>query len=198
MNDDNQALCEVIRELLESAVEPCSEYELIQQLNDRGWTLPTKADDTLQIFNSHFLVFNALYQLQTEYWQHQRFLQISALAVVLHDKAVSEESSQQLSEFSADQALREYYLDWSNLELVTEDSVSDLLDQFWQRFVKAEDEVKALGVLALEPPITFLEVKQRYRSLAMLHHPDRGGDVEQFQLLNWAFGVMQKCLHGDR
>jgi curved DNA-binding protein CbpA len=37
------------------------------------------------------------------------------------------------------------------------------------------------------PPVTPDQVKQRYRMLAMRHHPDRGGDAAAFVLVNDAY-----------
>ncbi len=34
------------------------------------------------------------------------------------------------------------------------------------------------------------EIKQAYRKLAMQHHPDRGGDAEQFQKIQQAYGIL--------
>ncbi|MGH1486997.1 MAG: DNA-J related domain-containing protein [Cellvibrionaceae bacterium] len=204
-----QHFIEAIRCIIEVSIEPISEYQLIQRLNEQGWTLSTNAADSLSLFNSHFVVFNALYQLQTEYWEERRYLEISALAIQLHavlsqaspDSTEAERfgtESQALSasymstSYSDDQSLRDYYLDMSNLENATEESVNDLLSQFWQRFMDNDDSSTAFAVFSLQPPVTYTEVKQRYRSLAMEHHPDRGGNEADFQQVNWAFGVLQR------
>jgi DnaJ-class molecular chaperone len=41
--------------------------------------------------------------------------------------------------------------------------------------------------LGLSPSATKLEVKQAWRKLCMIHHPDRGGTDQQFQELTVAF-----------
>ena len=46
---------------------------------------------------------------------------------------------------------------------------------------------KCLTVLGLLPPVTAEDVKQAYLAKAMTMHPDRGGDPEQFILLQKAF-----------
>lgn len=201
-----QTLIDGIQCLIEAANEPLSEYQLIQQLNEQGWSLSTDASNSLALFTSHFLVFNALYQLQTHYWNSQTgYLTISALHIRFHafsentelDKRIADKN---LQNYSGDAALRDYYLDLSHLEQATDDSVDALLTQFWEKFIASGDQGhdeqnKALAIFSLEPPVTISVVKQRYRQLAMKYHPDRGGKVETFQELNWAFGVLQRVSH---
>ena len=188
----NDQLVDAVRCILDVAAQPLSEYQLIQQLNEQGWSLSTSAIDTLALYTTHFLVYSTLYHLQAEYWQENRFLEISALSIRVHEPAVDDVLSKTLVDYSNDQSLREYYLNSDNLNSATEASVNELLQQFWTRFVSSDDSSKAFEVLAIEPSATFSEVKQRYRMLAMEHHPDRGGSDEDFQAINWAFGVLQR------
>ena len=193
MSFDNP-LSDPLATILESAQAPVSEYQLIQLLNQQGCSLSTSATDTVALFRSHFLVYNALYQLQDRYWQQQqRLLRISALAIELQSPQTSANNNQRaLSDYSNDQALRAYYLDISQLEHATDASVQALLDSFWQRYVSNDEVTEALATLALSPEATYQDVKQQYRRLAMQHHPDRGGKADQFQAINQAFGVLQR------
>lgn len=45
-------------------------------------------------------------------------------------------------------------------------------------------------VLGVDENATADEIKQAYRKLAMQHHPDRGGDAEQFQKIQQAYSVL--------
>lgn len=45
----------------------------------------------------------------------------------------------------------------------------------------------AYAVLGLPATASFEEVNRRYRNLAMIFHPDRGGYVEAMRLLNLAY-----------
>lgn len=44
--------------------------------------------------------------------------------------------------------------------------------------------------LKLSADCTFDDIKQQYRILAMTHHPDKGGDVEKFQKIKFAYEVL--------
>jgi DnaJ-class molecular chaperone len=45
-------------------------------------------------------------------------------------------------------------------------------------------------VLAIEPSATADEIKQAFRKLASLHHPDKGGDTAKFQSIQAAYAVL--------
>jgi len=193
----NEALYDAVQCIIDIANEPLSEYQLIQILKQQGWDLSTNAADSLELFTSHFLIFNALYHLQKYYWEKQeRYLEISALSISLHKKVKKntgvESKNTWLNSYTEEAALRDYYLDLSQLESATEDSVNKFLSQFWERYIATDESSEALDLFSLEHPATAKEVKQRYRSLAMEHHPDRGGDPQVFQKVNRAFGVLQR------
>ena len=44
--------------------------------------------------------------------------------------------------------------------------------------------------LGLPRNCTFDEIKQQYRHLAGIHHPDRGGDAEKFKRIKFAYEVL--------
>jgi curved DNA-binding protein CbpA len=44
--------------------------------------------------------------------------------------------------------------------------------------------------LGLNPNCSQDEIKQQYRTLAHLHHPDRGGDAERFKRINLAYEIL--------
>lgn len=193
---NDAALLDAVQCIIDIASEPLSEYQLIKILNQQGWELSTNATDSLTLFTSHFLVFNALYRLQVEYWKkQQRYLAISVLSIFLHPKIEDNDrygNNTSLVSYTADTELREYYLDASQLEVATEESVNSMLNQFWERYIATDESSEALQFFSLKHPVTQQEIKKRYRTLAMEHHPDRGGKPEIFQKVNWAFGVLQR------
>jgi len=46
-------------------------------------------------------------------------------------------------------------------------------------------------ILGVQPSATDAEIKQAYRKLAMKHHPDRGGDEEQFKKISDAYNLIK-------
>jgi len=44
--------------------------------------------------------------------------------------------------------------------------------------------------LGLSSSATYEEIKQRYKSLAQVHHPDRGGDEEKFKQIKFAYVIL--------
>ncbi len=196
LNNKHQQLIDAVRCLLEINNYSLSEYQLLQLLKEQGWELPTHANDSVALFTSHFLLFNALYQLQDEYWALNQYLEVSALKIQLHSASnINHSDNTTMSAsllYSNDRSLREYYLDLSQLESATEESVNHLLNQFWGKYLAMDEKVEALDVLSLPVTTSYQEIKKTYRRLAMLHHPDRGGDADKFQAINRAFGVLQR------
>jgi hypothetical protein len=202
-------LIEPIQCIVEAATAPLSEYELISQLQEQEWLTRIDSANTVSLYSAHFLVYNALFQLHAYYLERQQYLTISALTISLngennvdvnHDgteiesRNVDADSRYNQADITS---LRDYYLDWNHLESATQESVEGLLKGFWDRFVSDDDYTNALTALELLNDgqiIDYQQVKVAYQRLAMKHHPDRGGDVEQFQRINWAFGVLRRAL----
>lgn len=61
----------------------------------------------------------------------------------------------------------------------------------------ARAAIKALAVLDLDPPVTIVEIKARYKELVKRHHPDRhGGDKaaeEMLKRINVAYHVLKSA-----
>lgn len=176
-----------------------SEYELIQQLQAQGWVAPIDSSDTLSLYSTHFVVYNALYRLQKRYQSAQKYLRISALDIGVIDVASNTVTGAQPTSYSIDQGyhersaeLQRFYLDWTNLDAATQQSVNCLLDSFWSRYVEEDELLKAFEVLNIGASSNYNECKQAYRKLAMQYHPDRGGSDARFQDIQQAFATLQR------
>ncbi len=185
-------LAEQLLELLREAPDGCSEYLLIQQLKSRHSThIPHLAlTDKLVLFRTHFLLFNALYQLRERLWNEKTaHLLISPLRVQLQpyqagNLALSEHDS-----------LRDYYLDLRNLRETSEDDVEKLLTSFWKRMQGGDEKRAALELFELEEsnePLNLGIIKRRYRQLVSQHHPDRGGSTARLQSINRAMEILER------
>lgn len=178
-----------IQQVLAEHPEGISEFDLLKQLEQQGDDLPTRRmADSLSLFQSHFLLFHALYRLRDVLHAGQRHgITIDCLNIRLTPYG---ETDTVLP--TTHDPLREYYLDLANLDETGEAEVEALLTQFWLRYAANDARAEALAVLELQDPVEPAEIKLRYRQLAMQHHPDRGGDKEQLQAINAAMAVLVK------
>ena len=175
--------------LLHQQPEGITEYLVIQSLEKhRGFSQITD-DDQLAIFQKHFMVMNALYQLQKQLMEEEQlFLDISPLKIQLisskdqsNDKALAE---------SDETRLNEYYLDWSNFENTDKKEVENLLNSFWKLYISADDRLAALAILELKEDACSHTIGQHYRKLAAIHHPDKGGDQATFIRIRQAYETL--------
>lgn len=188
-------LLDTLQLVLEAHPQGLNEHALIKALGDVGVIEVTTQtfSDTMMLFRTHFLVYNALYELKDELIRNAHWiLEISAVNIKLHPY---EFGHQLLSEKDP---MRDYYLDLSALQETTEEELDDMLRNFWKKIdIEEEKQVarglssRALKCLDLEEPITFAEIKKQYRKLAMQHHPDRGGDPAKIQEINEAMEVLK-------
>ena len=141
--------------------EGVTEYTLISVLKKPPYAVfdEEALRDPLMLFKTHFILFNALYQLRSK-WLKDGVgkLDIHTLNIRLDSAAVagSAESKQELTpeptlaseEESATtenahnlgphDALASYYLDWNNFEQTDEEDVEALLASFWSTMGKAQ------------------------------------------------------------
>ncbi|MGS2716540.1 DNA-J related domain-containing protein [Eionea flava] len=192
-------LIDPIESILDAQKTTLSEYALMQQLQAQGWLASIDASDTLSLYSTHFLIYNALYQLRNHYSQSQQYLRISALDIGLTDTNSDTVSLRSEVSYSIDQGyheasseLQDYYLDWANVDSATRESVDGLLDSFWSRYVEEDELSTALDMLGVIKQASYVECKRAYRKLAMRHHPDRGGSEQQFQNIQRAFSTIQR------
>lgn len=188
---DHNPLVIPILDLLRSQRGTLSEHEIITHLRSGLDALPGMASSPqLALFQTHFLVMNALYQLQGELIHEGYYLRITPLAIGL--EVIRGSGSRALGEAS-DQPLSDYYLDWSNLENTGEQDVENLLAGFWQRFLAGDGQQEALTVLDLPADADWVAIQKRYRVLVAEAHPDRGGDARRFMQIREAYEVLSRC-----
>jgi len=187
-------LMAALRQQLHTAGQQVSEHALIVQLADKGLLPQTFNHDKLTLFQTHFLLFNALYRFSDELAARQLTLDIGLLDITV--RPLEAGAGGAVVDADGRASIREYYLDWSNFANASEASVSELLENFWQDFGHvsvADSEVKAaLAQLQLCEPVTWADIKYRYRRLAMREHPDRGGSNARLQALHEAMAVLAR------
>ena len=171
-----------------------SEFELIQKLEAEGQP-GFNADclkGNLSLFQTHFFLFHSLYLLKEQLVldkdpKNNFHLEISPMCIQLTPQKNNPGSS-----ITSHDPLRDYYLDLNNQKDVNETEVNNLLTRFWERFISNDERRDALEELELQDPVDWSTIKKQHRRLAMLHHPDRGGDEERLQAINIAMEVLAK------
>lgn len=180
-----------------------SEYSLIAKLQRPPFSLFDKAAlrDPLILFQTHFVVFHALYQVRDR-WRERSVGELAIhtlrieLTAPLGDTSLPEETD----------PLRSYYLNWDNFNDTGKDDVDALLNEFWQRVgggftAVSQNEIdNAKHELGLDKdtPLDLTGVKRQYRKLVHVHHPDKGGDEGKAKRLVHAFSLLSAHLREAR
>jgi hypothetical protein len=180
-----------IHEVLKIETQGLSEYELIDRLAKQDHIIKRDAlKDVLGLFRTHFLVMNALYQLQQQLLSNQRYLYISAQFIQMTTASDSAANNSIIQD--SDNRLRSYYLDLKNLTETREQDVTRLLDEFWSRYLDLDERAQCLARLGLDEGAGWREIQQQYRRLAGSTHPDKGGDSESFIEIREAYRVLAR------
>lgn len=190
--------------ILKQTPEGLSLFALIKALStdDIGLFDSQSLKDSVTLFQTNFVIMNALYRLDqslqneqlkneplktSKQTTHQQRIEIHALNIKLHRFNISNEqntlfqaiSDQTTAFIQEQQALASYYLDWHNFDQ-TEQNINELLNSFWDRLILEEHQPQDLALLGLTSPVTRADIKQSHRKLSQQHHPDKGGDPEIF------------------
>ena len=178
-----------ILSILEKSDKGISEFELLRILEREAPIFDELGDEPdLRLFRKHYLIMNALYQLQTKLWQEDEVrLYISPLQIHLEAIAEVEESHSSELEDGVEAKLAAYYLDWDEYDNTDAEDVAALLKGFYHKLFNQDDTKKALEVLGIPENPTKSEIKRAYRQLVRKAHPDRGGDAKKFIALRKAY-----------
>lgn len=181
-----------IRRLLSEGNRSFSEHELIKCLQAESAFPALAGTARLALFQTHFLVMNALYQLQEQLAGERIHLHISPLAICLQSH--SEENEGALAQVNSQVALKKYYGDWSHFQSTDEQDVDGLLSGFWQHYLAQDKQSDAYQTLLLEPDSGWEQIKKAYRRMAAECHPDRGGDATEFMRVREAYEVLVRTV----
>ena len=112
-----------VLEILSEADAAITEHQLMKMLEQDDEHFSELAESqNLALFQKHFLIMNALYQLQKQLLDENVYLHISPLAIYIQPAKV--ESVQSLPELNCDEHLRSYYTEWKNFQQASEYHVS--------------------------------------------------------------------------
>lgn len=185
-------MLESILEILQQNPNGLSEYQLLQILREQRLQPFASSDlqNPLSLFQTHFLLFNQLYRLRDKLHQQQQYsLEIHSLNIRLLPWVPGSQ------DLALSDPLRDYYLDSSQLESTDAARVEEMLATSRLRLLRQDEAVQALTVLGFTDLLTTppaRSIRSHYRQLAALHHPDRGGDIEQAQAINRAYALLKE------
>ena len=185
---DKKRVSTILLDILTAYPGGIKEYEFIKILQKNKVSPFAESDlgDELDLFQSHFLLFHLLYTLRDRLHQEQQGdIEIHCLGIVLRPWQQSVERVPEIHD-----PMRVYYLNLDNMEGLQKESVIAMLDDFWQQFARWDGRADALLALGLREPVNKDEIKHRYRKLAFEHHPDHGGDPEQFRRVKQAADIL--------
>ncbi len=186
-------LLEPILSILLTAPEGISEYDLTIRLKAETKLISKDHADNFTMFQTHFMLMNALYQLRESVIAEQKRLTISALSIKLEAIPQRETGTLPSLDEDVEKKLSTYYLDLDNLKTTTEEDVNELLNGFWGRFYAIEEQAEALDCLGLATGAAWAEIQQAYRQLAAQHHPDKGGQEARFIEVRGAYEALKRC-----
>ena len=171
-----------------------TEHQLIKQLKHQQHPFFVDADlnDPLSLFRTHFVLFNALYQLRDQLRTNTLDLHISALLIRLGNYASSPDIAR--TAIQNNDPLRAYYLDLSHLQVTDRSAAEALLYGTLHSLNPPAQVQEALAELGIEQPLHSLSAKDlrlHYRQLVSTHHPDRGGCTQRLQRINQAMDMIR-------
>ena len=79
----------------------------------------------------------------------------------------------------------------SGFLVFSEETVSQLLESFWVKFNAFEEKDLAFVTLGLASDSEWEHVNETYRAKASQHHPDRGGDHDEFIKIRQAYEILK-------
>lgn len=189
LEDDFEILPALLFELLSRQEQGFKEYDLLKRLSLEGLSgFEGSLDDELIMFRQHFLLFHLLYRLRDQLIADQTHdLHIHCLDIRLMPYRVRERGEQALQ---VEDPLRAYYLDWNNCRDTNRQDVIDMIRGFHIHATTRHDRERAWDLFGLPVNAGRRVVKKRFRELVRRHHPDFGGDAEQFRRVMHAARIL--------
>lgn len=184
--------------LLERYPEGKSEYDYFTLLQTEPFAVfrHDALSEPLRLFQSHFILFHALYQLRAQFRSEQSFdIVISATSIKKVPLQIGDGELDHIDE------LQSYYLDWQNFAQTEQKDVEALLDDFWSKmsggdahsFSKTEISA-AYQAFDLPYNSDLKLVKARYYHQLHSHHPDKGGEHIKAQFFEHHYRLLKSYL----
>lgn len=166
-----------------------SEFDLIKKLQEDGCMEEFSFRDTQKMFENHFLLYHCLYELRDDLlFNKEGVINITSISINLEKYFPADQSITEKDQ------LADYYKNIANIKDGDASTLTNLLDQFWDKYDKSDKLTWALKILDLPLEATANDVRKRYRCLAKIHHPDRGSKDGRFKEINRAMNILKEFL----
>lgn len=182
---DNQQILQLDQQL--KTVINTNEFELLKWLESQNIMNKIEFTDSLSMFRAHFILYNALYRLQDFLAANKNGGLLLQLTKISRFKHINDDQQQ----VSIDKGLAEYYLNEEHYFMTSKQQVDELLNNFWHQYIAHQSMDEHLLVLEIKGVKTWQEIKQQYRKLCLIHHPDKGGDKLHFQRIQEAYEAIK-------
>lgn len=198
-----ESLIEQVRSFLMTEKEPVSEHDLVAELShNSAFQGFNRGSAITKQFQMHFLIMHVLYRLRERLMDTQYRLHMRPDAIYLCDLDAPERVSANMDEEEQndavgveeeDEAVRDYYLDLTQLT-VGNGSLARSPDDYKRHYNRSQRQ-ESLAALELKSGADWRAVKSAYRLKAIEYHPEKGGDVKQFQRVREAYNELKRSLH---
>jgi hypothetical protein len=211
-----------IKDYLDSLKEPCYESQLLKIVfND----MEIVNEDSLTLFQNHFVLFHILYLLQDEYYKENKYLHVHFMRIFLLDYppvnqcryynehlgkfccALTEQNNdycsnhlKQIGDKNIEfQSSKYFYLDKTNYKKFNNETANDLLNGVWEVLSDYDNYKKSFEILGLPESSGMDLIKKQYKYLAKKYHPDINSENEKkFTEINNAYRYLMKKIFFKR
>ena len=189
----NPLLVDLLQDLLHQQTDGYEEIALMKALETARPDVFQRGDlnDKLNLFQSHFVLFNALYHLQQQ-WLDEASGYLAISPSLIQKQALTETSDKQPLNTEVDH-LKDFFLDPANLNDTDRQQIEQWLDNFWNmQPCTSDEELLLILELSSKEKYSWAAIQKKYRQLSMQYHPDRGGNTEKLITINQAYQLLKK------
>lgn len=185
LTNTDPELLRALNELLGREPAGIREIDLMNALDEHYPVLFPRPDlsDRLRLFQHHFMLRHHLYVLQQQLSEAgSAWLDITLVTITKRPMATQD--GQSIGHYDG---VRDYYLDLTNLAAETQQSVDEMIADFWRAMAHVQQAPQARKILGLSGGESREEIRSVVRRLSQQHHPDKGGDPERFRAIQQAW-----------
>ncbi|HBF06792.1 MAG TPA: hypothetical protein DHW71_00820 [Gammaproteobacteria bacterium] len=193
-----QQLHQWLEEKLINEKQVLKEFQIIRAWQEQNWLPESALSSTLGLFRTHFFVFHQLYYFHQHLLMTKKgWLDIHTLNIEFKPEMPALPITEQSKGIEQIDPLVEYYMDWRPLFETSEQQIQQLMSFAQAGFHQPYRLQAAFDRFEISPPTTAMAIKKAYRRLAKVHHPDKGGAVEDIQMINEDKDLLFKWLENQ-